>query len=87
MAKNNYLSKAKRTFTSVFLPVDKDRAGKCIRCGECCKLPNICSFLRYDNGGNSFCSIYKLRPPACRKYPRANSEHLTKETCGHIFSK
>lgn len=40
MNKNNYLRKLIRTITSI-LSVDKNRAGKCIDCGACCKLPNF----------------------------------------------
>ncbi|CAD7856721.1 MAG: hypothetical protein [Olavius algarvensis Gamma 1 endosymbiont] len=33
----------------------------------------------------SLCSIYHLRPPSCRKYPRTADENLTPETCGYSF--
>jgi len=42
--KNTLGAKIKRTCTS-FLPVAKNRKGKCNDCGACCKLPNVCNFL------------------------------------------
>lgn len=84
--KNGYFSKIKRTLASV-LPVAENRTGKCRNCGECCKLPKACRFLKYRDDGTSFCSIYKIRPLNCRKYPRTESECLTKETCGFNFQK
>jgi len=80
---NTWRARAKRTLTSV-LPVSKNRKGYCVSCGECCKLPNICPFLDYNNNKYS-CSIYPIRPLNCRKYPRTKSEHITKETCGFWF--
>lgn len=67
------------------LPVAPDRRGTCNRCGECCKLPYPCPFLRYDAEGLSSCAIYRVRPPSCRKYPRTAAENLTAETCGFYF--
>lgn len=82
------INKSKRFITSMFLSVDKNRQGECIDCGECCKLPNICPFLRYNKKEkSSYCLIYKIRPLVCRKYPRTESEHLTKKTCGYRFKK
>lgn len=78
------LRKLKRTFTSI-LPISKKRRGKCVACGACCKLPNRCPFLRYDRHGRSRCAAYAFRPPNCRKYPRTNGEHITKDTCGFTF--
>ena len=87
-AKNNLSNRIKRTFTSI-LPVAKNRKGECIDCGECCKLPNVCPFLKYEKGKGeeekSYCSIHSIRPLNCRKYPRTNSEHITKDTCGYRF--
>lgn len=83
--RNTWSAKIKRTFTSV-LPVAKNRTGKCIDCGECCKLPNLCPFLKFKSNGKSYCSIYPIRPLNCRKYPRTESEHITKDTCGFKFS-
>lgn len=77
-------NKLKRFATS-FLPVAANRRGECIRCGECCKLPFPCPFLRYDENGLSSCAVYKLRPPSCRKYPRTADENLTAATCGYYF--
>jgi len=83
-AKNNLLAKLKRTLTS-FLPVDKNREGHCIDCGKCCYLPNKCPFLKIE-GDKSHCSIYKIRPLNCRKYPRTEAEWLTPESCGYHFN-
>jgi hypothetical protein len=80
------LSKLKRFSTSL-LPIDAGRRGECNRCGECCKLPFPCPFLRYDDQGLSSCAVYHARPPSCRKYPRIASENLTPATCGFYFIK
>jgi hypothetical protein len=86
--RNTWSAKTKRTLTSV-LPVSKKRSkkrkGQCVNCGSCCKLPNECQFLKYDAQGNSYCSIYAIRPLNCRKYPRTESEFITADTCGHKF--
>jgi Fe-S-cluster containining protein len=84
--KNTILAKARRTLTSV-LPVSKDRRGECIDCGECCKLPTKCLFLRHKADGSSYCLAYKFRPFNCRKYPRTKSEFLTADTCGFRFEE
>lgn len=80
------INKLCRTITSI-LPIDKNRKGKCINCGECCKLPNKCIFLGINKNINkeSYCKIYKLRPIQCRKYPRTNNEFITQNTCGYTF--
>ncbi len=83
-SKNNMTAKIKRSVTSV-LPVAKNRKGRCIRCGACCKLPNVCAFLGTNEQGEHFCKIYKLRPPTCHKYPRTRAEFLTADTCGYTF--
>lgn len=85
MPKNNFLQKIKRTLTSVF-PISKLRRGKCVNCGRCCSLPNRCPFLR-GAAGKTYCSIYKIRPLNCRKYPRVSSEHITRGDCGYRFIK
>ena len=85
MSKNNLGAKIKRTFTA-FFPVAKNRQGECANCGKCCHLPARCLFLR-DKDGKSYCSIYKIRPLNCRKYPRTKSEWLTQDTCGYRFEK
>jgi uncharacterized protein len=77
-------TKLKRFLTS-FLPVAENRRGECNRCGQCCKLPFPCPFLRYDAQGLSSCAVYFARPPSCRKYPRTASENLTPQTCGYYF--
>lgn len=76
--------KAQRFATSL-LPVDNGRRGDCNRCGECCKLPYPCPFLRYDADGLSRCAVYQARPPSCRKYPRTASENITPASCGYYF--
>ncbi len=85
MAKNNLRAKLKRTVTAV-LPVDKNRKGKCLNCGQCCYLPFRCPFLK-EKKGKSYCSIYSIRSLNCRKYPRTEKECLTKKTCGYSFKK
>lgn len=82
--RNTWGAKLKRTFTSV-LPVSKERKGQCVHCGACCRLPNVCPFLKSNGDGRGGCSIYFLRPLNCRKYPRTKSEHITAETCGYSF--
>ena len=82
--RNTWSAKVKRILTSI-LPIAKNRKGKCIDCGECCKLPNKCYFLKYKKNGKSYCSIYSIRPLNCRKYPRTKYEQITKDTCGFWF--
>lgn len=83
---NTKLAKVKRIVTSV-LPVAKNRKGTCMGCGSCCKLPNVCPFLRTNGEGDCHCAIYPLRPLNCRKYPRAESEFLTADRCGFRFEQ
>jgi len=83
-SKNNMTAKVKRSVTSL-LPVAKNRKGHCVRCGVCCKLPNVCQFLATNEKDESYCKVYRLRPPTCRKYPRTKSEFLTADTCGYSF--
>ncbi|MDD5327147.1 MAG: hypothetical protein PHY02_04950 [Phycisphaerae bacterium] len=82
--KNTWSAKIKRTFTSI-LPVAASRKGKCIRCGACCKLPNVCPFFSVDDKGLAVCKAYWLRPLNCRKYPRTKSELITADSCGYTF--
>ena len=82
--KNTWLAKTGRTITAV-LPVSEKRMGECVNCGACCKLPNICPFLRYDSDGKSYCAIYVIRPLNCRKYPRTKAELITPDMCGFRF--
>lgn len=82
--KNTWSAKVKRTITAV-LPVFKNRRGKCINCGACCRLPTMCYFLKFDRDGKSYCSIHPIRPLNCRKYPRTKEEFITEETCGFKF--
>ena len=82
--KDTWGAKIRRTFTSV-LPVSKRRRGQCVHCGACCKLPNVCPFLKTNGDGEGYCGVYPLRPLNCRKYPRTESEHITPETCGFRF--
>jgi len=81
---NTWGAKIKRTFTSV-LPVSDRRRGECVHCGACCKLPNVCPFLKTNGKGEGYCGVYPLRPLNCRKYPRTEAEHITKDTCGFRF--
>ncbi|MHC4627874.1 MAG: hypothetical protein ACYTDV_12905 [Planctomycetota bacterium] len=81
---NAWAAKAKRTFTSV-LPVSDRRRDQCINCGACCKLPNICPFIKPGADGKEYCSIYPIRPLNCRKYPRTEAELVTEDTCGYRF--
>ena len=75
-----------RTFTSL-LPVDKNRTGECNNCGACCRLPFRCTFLKSADDGKEYCSIYKIRPPNCRKFPRSLEQYsLVEETCSFDFS-
>lgn len=79
------IPKVLRTITSI-LPVDSERTGACNNCGECCKLPFRCGFLKDADDGNSYCSIYKIRPPTCRKFPRTESQwNDVKDVCGFSF--
>ncbi|MFV1985214.1 MAG: hypothetical protein ACC657_16825 [Thiohalomonadales bacterium] len=78
--------KIKRFFTSV-LPVAENRIGGCIACGDCCRLPKPCTFLRYNKDNTSYCAIYQLRPMSCRKYPRTSSEFITPHNCGFEFKE
>ncbi len=82
--KNTWQAKIKRTLTSV-LPVARNRKGQCLLCGACCRLPNVCLFLRTNGTGEMYCSIYHVRPLNCRKYPRTQPEQITADTCGFRF--
>ncbi|MBL7154145.1 MAG: YkgJ family cysteine cluster protein [Phycisphaerae bacterium] len=82
--KNTWRARMARTVTAL-LPVSKNRKGQCIGCGACCKLPNVCPFLKHHPDGKSYCAIYSIRPLNCRKYPRTKSEFITEETCGFRF--
>ncbi len=82
--KNTWAARIKRTFTSV-LPVAKNRTGKCNGCGDCCKLPNVCPFLKFKPNQTSYCAIYPIKPLNCRKYPRTEAEFITKENCDFRF--
>jgi Fe-S-cluster containining protein len=84
--RNTWAAKLKRTFTSI-LPVAKNRRGRCLRCGACCRLPNVCPWLAFDDQNKAVCIIYPVRPLNCRKYPRTESELITEDTCGHFFEK
>ncbi|MHC4426399.1 MAG: YkgJ family cysteine cluster protein [Planctomycetota bacterium] len=82
--KNTWAARTKRTFTAI-LPVSENREGRCINCGACCKLPNVCPFLKHNADDKASCSIYTIRPYNCRKYPRTDSELITQDTCGYRF--
>ncbi|CAA0085695.1 Uncharacterised protein [BD1-7 clade bacterium] len=72
-------------FLTSLLPVASNRVGSCNGCGDCCKLPYVCPFLKQDKDDNYTCSVYFFRPPSCRKYPRIEAEQLTPENCGFSF--
>ena len=79
------LKKVQRTATSL-LPVEAGRTGSCNGCGDCCKLPFRCQFLKEKADGSFFCGIYHVRPPNCRKFPRTPGDlELVKENCGYSF--
>ena len=85
------INKLKRTLTSI-MPVDEGRQGECNNCGACCRLPFRCIFLKTSGDGKNkqkeYCSIYTVRPPNCRKFPRSPEEHsLVEDTCGFNFNK
>ena len=82
--RNTWRAKIRRTLTSL-LPVSDRRRGQCVHCGACCKLPNVCPFLKTNGAGQGYCGIYPLRPLNCRKYPRTAAEHITTDTCGFHF--
>jgi Fe-S-cluster containining protein len=82
--RNTWAAKLKRTLTCV-LPVSKRRKGQCNHCGACCKLPNVCKFIKTRKDGKIYCAIYPIRPLNCRKYPRTESEHITTDVCGYRF--
>jgi len=82
--RNTWGARLKRTLTSV-LPVSPARQGQCVHCGACCKLPNVCPFLKTHDDGKGYCAIYAVRPMNCRKYPRTAAEHITTDTCGFHF--
>jgi hypothetical protein len=81
------LSKLTRTLTSL-LPVENHRSGSCNQCGECCRLPFRCLFLRTGTDGKSYCSAYRFRPPTCRKFPRTSTQlELVRDVCGFSFAR
>ncbi|OPZ23842.1 MAG: hypothetical protein BWZ02_03066 [Lentisphaerae bacterium ADurb.BinA184] len=84
LTRNSLSAKVLRQFTSL-LPVSHSRQGRCLGCGDCCRLPYRCPFLRSDGPGHARCAIYLLRPISCRRYPRTPEEHLTKGKCGFRF--
>ncbi|HBH35645.1 MAG TPA: hypothetical protein DDW45_04500 [Gammaproteobacteria bacterium] len=81
------IHKFARTLTSV-LPVDKTRSGSCNQCGECCKLPFRCSFLKTTDDGKNYCSAYHFRPLNCRKFPRTRAQlDPVIDVCGFTFKR
>ena len=83
--RNTWRAKFRRLSTCL-LPVSPDRTGSCAQCGACCQLPIVCPFLKSRKDGTTYCGIYRLRPPNCRKYPRTAREHITEKTCGFRFA-
>ena len=82
--RNTWMARVRRTLTCL-LPVSTARRGQCVHCGACCKLPNVCPFLKTGDDGKGYCGIYAFRPMNCRKYPRTAAEHITTDTCGFYF--
>lgn len=85
------IRKLKRTVTSL-KPIEEGRTGSCNNCGACCRLPFRCVFLKTmtddRNEQKEYCSIYVIRPPNCRKFPRTPDElSLVKNTCGFGFDE
>ena len=85
------INKLKRTLTSL-MPVEDGRIGSCNNCGACCRLPFRCMFSKTTTDENNeqkeYCSIYTVRPPNCRKFPRSAEEYsLVKDTCGFDFNE
>jgi Fe-S-cluster containining protein len=81
------MSKLTRTLTSL-LPVENHRTGSCNQCGECCRLPFECLFLRTGSDGKSSCAAYRFRPPTCRKFPRTSAQlELVRDVCGFSFAE
>ncbi len=72
-------------FLTSLLPVAANRVGGCNGCGDCCKLPYECPFLKTRADNTYYCGVYLLRPPSCRKYPRVETEFITPENCGFSF--
>jgi hypothetical protein len=84
MKKNTWLAKLKRTI-GAFFPIASNRKGHCLHCGACCCLPVRCAFLQIRDDGKQYCTIYKVRPLNCKKYPRTQTEFITETTCGFYF--
>lgn len=84
--KGPFEGKVKRFATSLVLPVDRRRRGKCLNCGACCRFLVDCPFLRPVKGSKGIyrCVVYPLRPPQCRKYPRTEQEQIHRP-CGFQF--
>ncbi|MEN8213760.1 MAG: hypothetical protein ABFR19_05290 [Pseudomonadota bacterium] len=81
------IHKLARTLTSV-LPVDKGRVGSCNQCGECCKLPFRCGFLKTTEDGENYCGAYHFRPLNCRKFPRTQAQlKAVDDVCGFSFKE
>lgn len=80
--------KGRRFATSLFLPVDENRAGKCLNCGACCVFLLKCPFLKpaKDGSGGYRCRIYRIRPLQCMKYPRTKEEQIHLP-CGYYFKE
>ena len=80
------IPKLARTLTSV-LPVDKSRTGSCNQCGECCKLPFKCSFLKIAEDGSSSCQVYNRKQQAVQNIPRTQSQlEPVIDVCGFSFN-
>src|SRR5574341_2545993 len=84
---NHLYGKTKRFTTSLIFSVDVKRAGECRNCGACCIFLYKCPFLKFENNNShkAICTVYSIRPPQCRKYPRTKREQIH-QPCGYYFT-
>ncbi len=45
------------------------RRGRCLRCGQCCRLLYVCPHLEALPDGSTGCRIHEKRPSNCRIFP------------------
>ncbi len=70
------------------------RLGECKRCSACCRLPFRCPWLIEDeNGDDSRCRWYDLRPTVCRLFPitpqdiEDRNRIMPHSPCGYSFAE